>query len=82
METKISTKLETKITLELSEVEARALHALTVYGFDSFTETFYTHLGKHYLGSYHKGLESVFNKLSKEMPKHFNTLDEIRKKLK
>ena len=48
------------ITLHLSEQEAGALDALVGYGFKSFIETFYKHLGKAYLEPYEDGLRSLF----------------------
>lgn len=48
------------ITLHLSEEEAGALDALVGYGFKTFIDVFYKHLGKAYLEPYESGLKSLF----------------------
>lgn len=63
----------------VSEEEARALNALTVYGFKQFTEVFYEKLGVTYMKPHHKGLESLFNTIKKEIPKHLVRMDNTRK---
>ncbi|MCC9016947.1 hypothetical protein [Flavobacterium lipolyticum] len=70
--------LEFNITLKLSESEARALEQLTVYGTDAFLKVFYQHLGKSTLGPQEKGLISLFETIRKELPKHFNKMDNVR----
>lgn len=52
--------ISANITLQLSEEEAGALDALVGYGFKSFIEAFYKHLGKAYLEPYEAGLRSLF----------------------
>lgn len=70
------------IILKLTEVEARALYNMTVYGHKPFTEWFYKHLGKAYLKPHEEGLISLFETISKELPKHIDKADLIRKTLK
>jgi hypothetical protein len=69
---------EVNITLKLTEVEARALRELTVYGTDAFLKVFYQHLGKSTLGPHEKGLISLFETIKKELPKHLYKVDSVR----
>lgn len=71
--------LEFKIVLNLTEMEARALQAITVYGTKSFLDYFYRDLGKVYLQPHEKGLESLFETIKSELPPHLNKIDETRK---
>lgn len=73
---------EVKINLELTEVEARALEAITVYGTKSFLDYFYRDLGKHYLQPHEKGVYSLFETIKSELPKHLNKANEIREIIK
>lgn len=54
-------RIETRITIDLSEAEAGALDALAGYGTDEFLECFYKHMGKAYLQPYEAGLRSLFD---------------------
>ena len=71
--------LEFKIVLNLTETEARALQALTVYGTKSFLDYFYRDLGKSYLQPHEKGLIALFETIKRELPPHLNRMDETRK---
>lgn len=51
---------EVKINFSLTVKQASALQALSVYGADSFLETFYKHMGKAYLQPFEKELREVF----------------------
>lgn len=53
-------KIELKITLSLTEDEARALEALAGYGVDPFLKVFYAKMGRHYLEPHEAGLRSLF----------------------
>lgn len=55
-----SVKIEFEAHITLNEVEARALHALTVYGEKSFLNVFYEKLGTPYLKPHEEGLISLF----------------------
>lgn len=79
MEIKSEAEMLFKVTLELTEPEARALNAITVYGAKSFLEVFYVKLGKYYLEPYADGVKSLFDTASKKLPKHFDRIDETRK---
>jgi len=76
-----SSKMEINITLKLTEDEARALHKMTVYGTKPFLVWFYKHLGTSYLKKHENGLISLFNRIEKELPKHFEKIDTARKVL-
>lgn len=78
---KSSSKVDINITLTLSEEEAKALYNMTVYGSKHFTDWFYQHLGKFYLKPHEKGLESLFETIKKELPKHLDKAKEARKAL-
>lgn len=60
MEAKIDIKLNSRITVELTESEARAFDAITGYGFDEFLKVFKQHLGKHYIEPHEQGAKSLF----------------------
>lgn len=77
MENKIksASQLEVRVILTLSEKEARALEALTKYGAKVFIETFYEKLGRDYLTPYSEGIESLFQTIKDELPKHLDKAD-------
>ena len=75
-----SSQIEAQINLSLSEKEARALKAITEYGISSFLEVFYTKLGKEYLKPSEDGLQSLFNTITEELPKHLARI-ELTKRL-
>ena len=79
MEVKSQSKMEFSMTFTVSEEEARALNALTVYGFKSFTEVFYEKLGVTYMKPHHKGLESLFETIKKNIPPHLARMSNTRK---
>ncbi len=83
-EVKIKSESEVKleVVLVLSEAEARALHAMTVYGTKSFLEVFYAKLGKDAMQPYEKGISSLFETVKKELPPHLKKMSDIRKMLK
>jgi len=66
------------ITAELSEIEARALKAITDYGTDNFLRTFYNQFGRDALKPHEIGLIELFNTIRTEMPKHLDKIDDIR----
>lgn len=79
MEIKSEAEMLFKISLELTETEARALVEITRYGSKNFLEVFYEKLGKSGLQPYEKGIISLFNTASTKLPKHFYRIDETRK---
>lgn len=72
-------KQEFKVTLTVTEIQARALDALVVYGDDAFINNFYEFLGKHYMQPHEQGLRSLFKEIRSEMPTTLARFDEARK---
>lgn len=70
------------IWLELSEIEARALLAMTQYGHKPFLEGYYKHLGKSVMQPYAEGIESLFNTLREHLPMHLEAATKARDVLK
>lgn len=68
-----------EVYLRLSESEARALDALTAYGYKEFIKVFYEHLGKNYMQPHERGLQSLFESVKAEIPKHLSRIDKARK---
>jgi hypothetical protein len=62
MSSKVVTKVEAKVYLELTEGEARALAAICAYGPRAFTDWFYANLGKTYLQPFVSHLQPLFDK--------------------
>lgn len=75
---KSASNVEVTVWLKLTESEARALKALTVYGSDEFLKFFYETLGKLYLEPHSKGLISLFETIRTELPKHLKRADDAR----
>lgn len=73
-----ASSLEVTILLKLTETEARALKALTVYGSEEFLKFFYQNLGKAYLEPHAKGLVSLFDTIRTELPRHLQKADNAR----
>lgn len=71
--------VEFKVMLVMSEEEARALEALTVYSDQSFLDFFYNALGKHYLKPHEKGLRSLFASIRKELPRKIDNVIKTRR---
>lgn len=55
------------LQLNLTEVEARALHSLTDYGIESFLKVYYAQLGKDRLSRYEPGLRQLFAAVSSQV---------------
>jgi hypothetical protein len=67
------------VFMKLTESEARALDALVGYGFKETIKVFYEHLGTSYMKPHEKGLESLFDSVRKEIPRHLSRIDKTRK---
>ena len=78
MEIKSTSKIDVQITLQLTEVEARALQAITVYGTKEFLKCFYTHLGRNYLEPHEEGVVALFETIKTELPFHINKVNDVR----
>jgi len=79
---KSQSKFDIEINITLTEVEARALRELTVYGSETFLKVFYEKLGRSTLEEHEKGLISLFETIRQELPKHLNKADQVRELLK
>lgn len=73
-----TSQFDVQVILKLSEKEARALHAITVYGTEEFLKCFYSHLGKSYLEPHESGIVSLFETIKKELPRHLDRADDVR----
>lgn len=62
MASQIIMKVESKIYLELTEGEAKALAAICGYGPSEFINWFYRNMGKHYLKPYEASVKTLFQK--------------------
>lgn len=71
-------RVETRATIELSEVEMRALDAMIGYGINPFLEVFYKHLGKHYMQPHEAGMRSLFKTIGSDIPAILHRADAAR----
>ncbi len=78
MEATSNSVMEFRLFMKLTEDEARALNALTVYGHKAFLEVFYEKLGKAYMENHEKGLVSLFESIKSEIPIHLSRIDKAR----
>ncbi len=70
--------VETRATIELSEVEMRALEALIGYGVQPFLDVFYQHMGNHYLRPHEAGIRSLFKTIGSDIPDVLRRADAAR----
>ena len=68
-----------RISMSLSEAEARALEALAGYGSDAFLKVFYEHMGKAYLEPHEHGLRSLFEGIKENLPAICSRMDQAKK---
>lgn len=71
--------LELKVTLALTEEEARAFDALVGYGDDAFVKAFYEKLGQAYMKPHEAGLRSLFKSVRDQLPGILGRVDTARK---
>lgn len=76
----IKPTLKFTVYLELDEVEAQALAAITLYGSGPFLEMFYKYLGRTYLHPHEEGLKSLFNSITDRMKPPLKEALEFKKK--
>jgi hypothetical protein len=69
--------INVKTSIELSELELRALYAITEYGFEAFTKVFYEHMGKS-IEKYEPGLATLFDSIREMAPPIFRRIDDAR----
>lgn len=72
--------VELRVVLELTEKEARALQALTMYGFQTFEKLFVAHLDKQVFAEHRAGFDSFFAGMSK-MPALLRQAEDARRVL-
>ena len=72
-------KIELRLTLSISEGEARALDALVGYGDDDFIKAFYEKLGKAYMSDHEDSLREFFQSVRTFMPGLLSQADTARK---
>lgn len=70
--------VETRATIEFSEVEMRALDAMIGYGIQPFLDVFYKHLGKHYMQPHEAGMRSLFKTIGSDIPAVLRRADAAR----
>lgn len=70
--------VQVEMTLRLTEPEARALLALTVYGTAQFLRVFYAQLGRAYLEPHEAGLASLFAGVGESVPPILRRADAAR----
>lgn len=68
-----------KITIELTESEARAWDALVSYGDDAFIKTFYEKLGEAYMREHEAGLRTLFKTTRSILPGVLDRIDIARR---
>lgn len=78
MNIKSSAILKAEIHLILTENEAAALNALSLYNVEDFLKFFYTSLGKTYLQPHEEGFRSLIKNVKNEMPSHLNKFNKAR----
>lgn len=71
--------VETRATIELSEVEMRALEAMVGYGVQPFLNMFYQYMGKHYMQPHEAGIRSLFKTIGQDIPGILHRADAARK---
>lgn len=81
MDINIKTKVDFKVTMELTENEAKALEAIIGYGFKPFIEMFYKHMGKHYLQPYESSAKALFEK-RQEITYQLYNIEQVREAVK
>ena len=75
-------RIEVRITLSLSEEEARALEALAGYGHKDFVGQFYEKFGRSYMQGHEEGLMSFLKSVKEIMPRELGKIDKARKAFK
>lgn len=82
MELQTEIRFEGQIKLSLNESEARALHAMTLYGAEPFLKVFYEKLGESALKPHEKGFKTLFEGIRVTMGKHLKQIDDAISLLK
>lgn len=74
-------KLEFSGTLNLNEIELRALNEMVKYGHKEFLKGYYKVLGKSYLQPYEEGIISLFENVKTNLPNQIRIIDDARKEI-
>ena len=75
---KTTLNFEGKITLELTEPEARALNEMTKYGIAKFLLGYRKQLGSYYIDPHVTGLTSLFETIDESLPEELEKLKNYR----
>lgn len=78
-EVKTTLAFDAKITLELTEAEAKALNEMTKYGIKPFLDGYKKYLGSHYIAPHEKGLTSLFETIDQSLPHELHKLEKYKK---
>lgn len=78
---KVSVRVETKIVLELTEAEARALDGIFGYSVDAFLRVFYQQMGYSYVQPFEEGVRSLHKTVRGVTSPAIAQLDETRRRL-
>lgn len=78
-ELKSSIELQAKFTIELTEIEAKALNEMTKYGIEAFLKGYKKCLGSHYIAPHERGLRDLFVTIGSTLPREIKKLDDIKK---
>lgn len=72
-------RIELQVLFNVSEDEARALHALAGYGDDEVVRVFYTYLGRSYMEPHENGLRTLLATIREQMPAILDRVDGARR---
>jgi len=65
-------------SIQLTEIELRALEAMVGYGYDSFIKAFKEKLGSHYMNGYEKGMKQLFEDVRDQVGPALRKIDRLR----
>jgi len=81
MESNIKVKINYSVLLTLTEIEARALDAITGYSFKDFIKVFKKSMGESYIRGHEAGAESLFNNVRKQLGPSLNEVKKSRQNI-
>lgn len=77
----VKVNLDVRVTIELTEVEARALDGIFGYSVEAFLRVFYEKMGAVYVKPYEAGVRSLHQRIRSLLAGPLTKIDEARKKL-
>lgn len=77
-----TSNIELKVSIQLSEIEVRALLKIAQYGSDPYIKWFTENLSRYELDGLKSGVRSLFNTIRNELPPHIRKVDKAREILK